>query len=214
VLSLAGTASELSAAIAAMPRPMKQLAVAMLFQWYAMFAYWQYVAYALARAQDTSLREAALLNGQLGGLYNAVAFIAAFAMVPLVRRAGARPIHALCVAASGAAMLALPMIDTPALLVLPMIGIGLGWASMMGNPYVMLANSIPPERNGVYMGLFNMFIVVPMLIESLTMPLIYRPLLGGDPRNVLVLAGAMMLAAAAATLLVQAGVPARRAAAR
>jgi maltose/moltooligosaccharide transporter len=75
---------------------------------------------------------------------------------------------------------------------------------MMGNPYVMLADSIPPQRTGIYMGIFNMFIVIPMLIESVTMPLIYRPLLGGDPRNVLMLAGVMMLLAAAATLAVRA----------
>jgi maltose/moltooligosaccharide transporter len=68
--------------------------------------------------------------------------------------------------------------------------------------YVMLANSIPPERTGIYMGIFNMFIVIPMLIESVTMPLIYRPLLGGDPRNVLMLAAVMMFAAAIATLAV------------
>ncbi len=55
-----------------------------------------------------------------------------------------------------------------------MVGIGLGWASMMGNPYIMLADAIPPARTGVYMGIFNMFIVIPMLIESLTMPLVYR----------------------------------------
>ena len=76
---------------------------------------------------------------------------------------------------------------------------------MMGNTYVMLADSIPPERNGIYMGIFNLFIVIPMLIQTLTMPLMYRPLLAGDPRNVLVLAGALMLLGAIATLFVDAG---------
>jgi maltose/moltooligosaccharide transporter len=88
-----------------------------------------------------------------------------------------------------------------------MLGIGLGWASMMGNPYVMLADCIPARRTGIYMGIFNMFIVVPMLIQSVTMPLLYDSLLGGDPRNVLLLAGAMMIAAAGATLLVRSGRP-------
>ena len=82
-----------------------------------------------------------------------------------------------------------------------MVGIGLAWASMMGNPYLMLAESIPPERTGVYMGIFNLFIVLPMLIQILTLPLYYEPVLGGDPRNVIRLAGVMMLAAAAAMLL-------------
>jgi maltose/moltooligosaccharide transporter len=76
---------------------------------------------------------------------------------------------------------------------------------MMGNTYVMLADSIPAERNGIYMGIFNMFIVIPMLIQTLTMPLIYRPLLGGDPRNVLMLGGVLMIVGAIATLFVNAG---------
>ncbi|MFM7404559.1 MAG: MFS transporter, partial [Erythrobacter sp.] len=76
------------------------------------------------------------------------------------------------------------------------------WAGMMGNTYVMLADCLPPSRNGVYMGVFNLFIVIPMLIQTLTMPLIYRPLLGGDPRHVLMLAGILMLVGAMVTLLV------------
>lgn len=83
-----------------------------------------------------------------------------------------------------------------------MLGIGIGWASLMGTPYIMLADCIPPERTGVYMGIFNMFIVIPMLVESVTLPFFYRPLLGGDPRHVIMLAGAMMLLAAIATLRV------------
>ena len=209
-LSVRQTLGDLRTAIVEMPRPMRQLALAMLFQWYAMFAYWQFIVFAIARSLfDASepggagLRQAALVNGQAGAFYNLVAFVAAFAMVPIVRRIGAKPVHALCLVASGIAMLSLPVIGTKAALFIPMIGIGLGWASMMGNPYVMLADSIPPARTGIYMGIFNMFIVIPMLIESLTMPLIYRPLLGGDPRNVLLLAGAMMIAAAIATLAVR-----------
>ena len=84
-----------------------------------------------------------------------------------------------------------------------MIGIGLGWASIMGNPYVMLARCIPAHRTGVYMGIFNMFIVIPMLIQIVTLPLYYRPWLDGDPRHVLQLAGALLLAAAVATLWVK-----------
>ena len=83
-----------------------------------------------------------------------------------------------------------------------MIGIGLGWGSIMGNPYIMLAGSIPPERTGVYMGIFNMFIVIPMLLQIFTFWAfdLYDGLLGSDPRNVLYLAGTLMILAAAATL--------------
>lgn len=209
-LSLATTWRDLTQALRDMPAPMRQLAVPMFFQWYAMFAYWQYIVHALARSvYDTAdplssgFREAALLNGKLGGFYNSIAFIAALAMVPLVRKAGAKPVHSVCLLASSLGMLALPQIDTPALLFLPMLGIGLGWAGMMGNPYVMLANCLPAERTGIYMGIFNMFIVVPMLIQSVTMPLLYGSLLGSEPRNVIALAGVFMLFGAATTLLVR-----------
>ena len=73
---------------------------------------------------------------------------------------------------------------------------------MMGSTYVMLADAIPPARTGVYMGIFNMFIVIPMLIEAVTMPLIYRPLLSGDPRHAIGLASALMILGAIATLRV------------
>ena len=211
-LSPRTTIRDLRSAMAEMPLPMRQLALAMLFQWFAIFAYWQFVVHALARsvfgtadASSAGFREATLLNGQLGGFYNFIAFLAAFAMIPLVRKTGAKHVHAACLLASGAAMLSIPHIQDPLWLFVPMLGVGLGWASMMGNPYVMLADCIPARRTGIYMGIFNMFIVIPMLIESVTIPLIYRPLLGGDPRNVLMLSGLLMLCAAAATMMVRSG---------
>jgi maltose/moltooligosaccharide transporter len=84
-----------------------------------------------------------------------------------------------------------------------MVGIGLAWASIMGNPYILLAGSLPPERVGVYMGIFNMFIVIPMLIQMVTLPLIYDRFLGGQPDNVIRLAGAMLFIAAIAVLRVK-----------
>ena len=211
-MTLSATLGEIGGAIREMPRPMRQLALAMLCQWYAMFAYWQYVTFAVGRGlYDTAdpasaaFRDATLTTQQAGALYNFVAFLAALALIPVVRRIGARLAHVICLAAAGVAMLLVPGAASPAMLFVLMIGIGLGWAGMMGNTYVMLANSIPPERNGIYMGIFNMFIVIPMLIQTLTMPLIYQPLLGGDPRNVLLLGGAMMLLGAVATLFVDAG---------
>lgn len=208
-LSVRSTLREIGDAIREMPPTMRQLAVAMLFQWYAMFCYWQYITFSLARSlHGTSdpvspgFRAAALATGQLGGFYNFIAFVGAFALVPVTRAWGARNVHALCMVAAGAAMLTIPGITTQNWLFLPMIGIGLGWASLMGNPYIMLADSIPPARTGVYMGIFNMFIVVPMMIQSLTLPLLYNGVLRGDPRNVLYLSGVLMLAAALATMRV------------
>ena len=160
-----------------MPATMRQLAVMKLFQWYAMFCYWQYIVLSLALtlfntrdASSAGFRDAALVNGQIGGFYNFIAFVGAFAMVPFTTRFGPKVVHAICLTLAGFAMLWIPSITDRALLFVPMIGVGLAWASIMGNPYVMLAGSIPPERVGVYMGIFNMFIVIPMMIQIFTLP--------------------------------------------
>ncbi len=207
----AATLREIADAFRAMPPTMRRLWWMKLFQWYGMMCYWIYIVPALAKtmfgtADPTSagFREAGLLNGQIGGFYNAVAFVAAFALVPFTRKLGARRVHAACLLAAAAGMWALPSIRDKALLFVPMVGVGLAWASIMGNPYVLLAGSIPPERAGVYMGIFNMFIVIPMLIQMVTLPLYYGPLLGGQPENVIRLAGALLACAAAAVLFVPA----------
>jgi maltose/moltooligosaccharide transporter len=207
---LTHTLREIGAAIRVMPATMKQLALVKLFQWYAMFCYWQYIVLSLARTVfDTSdpttqgFRDAGLLNGQIGGFYNTVAFVGAFALVPFAQRLGPKVMHAVCLTLAGLAMLSIPTIHERWMLFIPMIGVGLAWASMMGNPYIMLANSIPPERTGVYMGIFNMFIVIPMMIQIFTLPLYYRAWLGGNPENVIRLAGALLLCAAVATMFVK-----------
>ncbi|TXC70337.1 SLC45 family MFS transporter [Sphingomonas ginsenosidivorax] len=196
---------EIGSAIRAMPVAMRKLALMSLFQWYAMAAYWAYVIYSIGRSvYHTSLptssgfHSAVLANGEMAAFYNGVAFVAAFAMVPLAKRFGAASLHAGCLVLAGLGMLWLPHVADKWMLFLPAIGIGIGWGSMMGNPYVILAGSIPAERTGVYMGIFNMMIVIPMLIFSGTMWLFYDRLLGGDPRNVLTLCGVLMFAAAAA----------------
>ena len=213
-MTVKATLGEIGSAIKDMPRAMRQLSLAMLCQWYAMFAYWQYITFAVGRSiYDTSdpssaaFRDATLTTQQAGALYNFIAFLGALLLIPIVRKLGARLVHAICLTASGAAMLLIPGVETPAELFVLMLGIGIGWAGMMGNTYVMLADVIPPERNGIYMGIFNMFIVIPMLIQTLTMPLFYEPLLGSDPRNVLLLGGVLMLVGAVATMFVDAGRP-------
>jgi maltose/moltooligosaccharide transporter len=213
---MAATLKEIKDAIVEMPLTMRRMAWMKLFQWYGMICYWQYISNSLARSLfDTSdatsvgFRDAVLLNGQIGGFYNAITFVAGFAMVPFARRFGSKYVHVVCLVLAGLGMISLPHIHDKALLLLPMVGVGIGWASIMGNPYVMLANSIPPERTGVYMGIFNMFIVIPMLIQSVTLPLYYHAWLGGDARNVIMLAGALLIAAAVATVFVKLPKPAR-----
>ncbi len=203
------TLREIVEAFRDMPKTMRQMVVFKFFQWYAMFCYWIYIAPALAltlfNTKDPNtpgFREAGLVTGQVGAFYNFIAFIAAFAMIPVTRRIGAKWMHTIALVAASAAMLAIPSITNRTLLFIPMLGIGLAWGSMMGNPYVMLSDSIPKDRVGVYMGVFNMFIVIPMLIQNVTMPLFYDSLLGGNPANVIRLAGALLACAAVACAFV------------
>jgi maltose/moltooligosaccharide transporter len=207
---VAATLQEIWLAIREMPVPMRQMAWMKLFQWMAMGWYWQYVSYSIARSlfdtsdpTSTGFRDAVLVNGQIGGFYNAVSFVTALLMVGFTKRYGAPKVHALCLTLSGMGMWFIPQIQTQAWLFLPAIGVGLGWASIMGNPYVMLARSVPPERTGVYMGIFNMFIVIPLLLGGFIVNQLYDTVFAGDPRNVLMVSGVLMVCAALATLRVK-----------
>lgn len=207
---MAATLREIWDAILEMPHAMRQLAVMKLFQWFAMACYWQYVSLSIAKglfntADPTSaaFREAMLVNGQAGAFSNAIACVSALAMVPLTKRMGAKPVHAVCLALGGLGMWMISGAGTTTTLYIAMAGIGLAWGSIMGNSYVLLARSIPPARTGVYMGIFNMMIVIPMLIQSLVMTLTFKPLLNSDPRNVLALAGVLMVCGALAALWVK-----------
>ena len=207
---LAATLREIIEAIKDMPLTMKQLALVKLFQWYAMFCYWQYIVLSISQTffktteqSAPGFREASLINGQVGGFYNFMAFIGAFALVPFTRRFGPKVMHSVCLTLAAIGMMYIPSIASKTILFIPMIGIGLAWASMMGNPYIMLAGCIPPERTGVYMGIFNMFIVIPMIIQIFTLPLFYNSWLDGNPENVIRLAGALLLCGAIAVLFVK-----------
>ena len=223
------TLGEIWRAIVEMPQAMRQMAWMSLFQWYGFSIYWSYAALAIGRSAyattdkaSPAFREAVLTAQQLGAFYNLIGFAAAFAMVPVARRLGAKQIHLICLALAGLAMLVLPHIGPSAaaspaafatlampelgqhlMLLVPAIGLGLGWASIMGNPYVILAGSIPPERTGVYMGIFNMMIVIPMLLNGLTFGPIYRTWLHGDSRNALSFAGVLLLCAAVTMIWVK-----------
>jgi maltose/moltooligosaccharide transporter len=208
--TVAATFKEIWDAIREMPTPMRKLGVMMLFQWYAMGIYWTYVTYSIARSvYNTSepvsdgFRSAVLTNGTMGAFYNAVAFVAALLMMPLIRKIGPRYVHAIALVAGGLGMLAIPQMTQVSWLFPAAIGVGICWGSIMGTPYVMLASCIPPRRTGVYMGIFNMMIVIPMLLNAATFPFYYKPLLGGDARNALMLAGVLLICAAVAVLRVK-----------
>ncbi len=201
---------EIWEAIKEMPKPMRTMAVMSLFQWYAMCGYWAYAVNSLSRsiygtadAASQGYREAVLTNGHLGASYNFTAFLAAIIMAPIARKYGAQRLHAACLVLFAIGLFILPNITDKSMIYFPAILMGIGWGSIMGNPYIILANSIPPERTGVYMGIFNMLICAPMLLFAATMKFMYQPLLGGDARNVLLLSGVFMILAAISVSLVK-----------
>ena len=208
------TFKEIAEAFTSMPLTMKQMMPMMLFSWYAMFIYWIYISKCLSKsiyhttlATDPGFRNAELLAGQVGAFYNFTAFISAFGLASLAKKYGPKSIHSICLLLSGTGLLFLPSVHNPSFVFLPMIGMGLSWASMMGNPYIMLAGSIPPERTGVYMGIFNMFIVIPMLLQNITMPLYYSSWLGNDPVNAIRLAGILLILAAFSVVFIKVSKP-------
>jgi maltose/moltooligosaccharide transporter len=196
-----------------MPAVLWQLALVYLFQWYAMFCYWQYISHSIAKSvwnttsePDPALyQEAVGWTGLVNGFYNIVTFLSAFALVGMARRYTAKTVHVACLLMAAAALIALPHIGNKYALFIPMVGFGIAWASMMGVPYIMVVNSIPKERYGVYMGIVNMMIVVPMIIQTLSFGWIYEtPLLAKDPARVMTFAGVLLLLAALATLRIRA----------
>ncbi|MBC7885588.1 MAG: MFS transporter [Saprospiraceae bacterium] len=202
---------EIAGAIREMPSTLWQLSLVYLFQWYAMFCYWQYVSHSIAQSVwKTSAEknmalysEAAGWTGLVNGFYNIVTFMSAFGLVWVAKKYSARYVHAICLGMAAFALLIMPGIENKFLLFAPMIGFGIAWASMMGIPYIMVANSIPPEKNGVYMGIVNMMIVIPMIIQTLTFGYVYEHFLGSDPSNALRFGGVLLILASLATLRIK-----------
>ena len=124
-------------------------------------------------------------------------------MLPLIaKRVGAKTTHAICLTCGGLGLLATGFCTTEYSLFAPMIGVGIAWASILSIPYAMLAGSIPAQRMGVYMGVFNLFIVIPQIVMSFVVSRIYKTWLGADPLHVVMLGGAMLIVAALVTLRV------------
>lgn len=202
---------EIISAIKHMPRILWQLALVYLFQWYAMFCYWQFISLSIAKSvwKTTSelnpklYEEAVGWTGLVNGFYNIVTFLSAFALVWLAKKYTAKFVHITCLAMAGIALLVLPHIENKYLLFAPMVGFGIAWASMMGVPYIMVVNSIPKERYGVYMGIVNMMIVVPMILQTLSFGYIFKNFLGGNPNSAITFAGVLLLVACLATLRIK-----------
>ncbi len=202
---------EIIAAIKDMPKPLWQLALVYLFQWYAMFVYFQFVSHSIAKSvwHTTSqinsklYEEAVGWTGLVNGFYNIVTFMSAFGLVWLTRKMSAKYVHMTCLAFAAISLFILPHIENKYLLFAPMIGFGVAWASMMGVPYIMVVGCIPKERYGVYMGIINMMIVVPMIIQTLSFGFVYKNVLGEDPGLAITFAGSLLLIASLATVFIK-----------
>jgi maltose/moltooligosaccharide transporter len=205
---LPATVKEIAEAVKIMPIGMHKIGLAFLFQWYAMFIYWQFVSVSVAEsvwnaAPDTpDYEEAAGWVGMMNGSYNFVTMLSALFLLPLCLRYGGKKVHAGTLTLAGLSLAWLSTIDSQLLTLVPMIGLGICWASMVGVPYLMVASMVPRERTGVYMGILNMMIVVPMLIQTLTFGWIFENLLDSKGTNAMILAGALLGCAALAMLWV------------
>ena len=197
-------------AIKDMPKVMWQLALVYLFQWYALFCYWQNSSKSIVQSvfhTGTDNRElyekAVSLAGSVNGWYNIITFVSAFALVGYARKYGAKWVHFSCLLLAAAGFLFFPFIENKWLLYVAITGFGIGWASMMGIPYLMVVKEIPKERYGVYMGIINMLIVIPMLIQTLSFGYIMRNFLNNDSGKAILFAGVLLVIAATFTLIIK-----------
>ena len=222
---------EIFNAIGHMPKLMWRLAGVYLFQWYALFVYWQFITPMLrtsmfgisdgdnekfesimaacnsggvigtgdvAFAQNIqSLSEQALAQtGLMNGTYNLVTMVVALLLVPIARKYSSKMVYVLSLVLTGIAMLSMPFINDQYTLLLPMVLFGIGWAAMMGIPYAMVSKVIPEDRRGVYMGIVNMMIVIPMLIQTVSFGFIIKNILGNNAVNAILFGGVFFIIAA------------------
>jgi maltose/moltooligosaccharide transporter len=271
---------EIAETIKTMPKIMWMLALVYLFQWYALFCYWQNSSKAVAQnaygweykklsaAEDSMMngyakfkdriKEYAVANqinekdvwkdemtaatvyaawkdkvapvginesnltaidaidannkkyekavsktGGINGWYNIVTFLVAFGLVWLARKISAKYVHFICLLLAGTGFIAFSQVHQISLFYVAITGFGIGWASMMGIPYLMVVSDIPKEKYGVFMGIINMMIVIPMFIQTTTFGYVMKHFLKNDSTKAILFAGALLLIAAVCTLLIK-----------
>jgi maltose/moltooligosaccharide transporter len=202
--------NEIWSAIREMPRAMAQLAVVQVFTWLGLFCMWLFFGLATARhvfgttdPASSRFAEAIDWGGVCFMVYSIVCFIVAFALPRLAAATSRKAVHMLALVCGGVGLLSVSLIRSPSLLLLTMIGVGIAWASILSMPYAILSGSLPPARMGVYMGVFNFFIVIPEIIASLTFQPLVKHVFDNNPLYVVMLGGVCLLLAAALTLRVE-----------
>ncbi|MFL6132726.1 MAG: universal stress protein, partial [Nocardioidaceae bacterium] len=201
---------EIKDAVKAMPVAMHKIGVVFVFQWYAMFIYWQFLAVSLGETVFNATPEeggpnwdrAIAWSGLENATYNFVTMVSALFLVGLAHRIGAQRVHASALGLAAAGLIWLAHIHNQYLALVPMIGVGIFWASAVGVPYLMVASMVPAKRTGVYMGILNMMIVVPMLLQTVTFGWIFTHLLDSKGTNAITLAGVLLGIGAVAMLFV------------
>ncbi len=189
-----------------LPRRMWELGLVQFFTWIGMFALWVYFPPAIARsvyhaAPGTVAMEAAgSWSGFCFAVYNLVCFGFSFVLLRITRVAGPRMVHAGCLMAGAAGLALTPMSSQPYQLLFSMVAVGVAWSSILSMPYALLAPALPPGRVGVMMGLFNLFIVFPQIMQSALLGFVLKHFLNNNPMNALVLGGGSMALAGLLTL--------------
>jgi maltose/moltooligosaccharide transporter len=193
-----------------MPSAMRRLAWVQFFSWFALFAMWIYTTAGVAQMHfgSTDPQSAAYNNGAnwvgvLFAAYNGFAALAALVIPLMVRRVGLRVSHLINLWLGGLGLSAFLLIRDPNWLLLPMVGVGFAWASILSLPYALLSDNLPAEKMGVYMGIFNFFIVIPQLLAASVLGLLLRVFFHAQPIYALMMGGASLVIAGLCVLRVE-----------
>ena len=187
---------EIVEAIKDMPKFMWKLSAVYLFQWYALFVYWQFIAPLFVESMGFDKSQALSQAAKMNTTYNVSTMVIALALVPLALKFGSKRVYISSLFATGLALISIPYIHDPVLVLIPMILFGIGWAAMMGIPYSMVSKIVSHERRGVYMGILNMMIVIPMGIQTLSFGFIVKNFLSNSAVNAILFAGVFFIIAA------------------
>jgi maltose/moltooligosaccharide transporter len=193
-----------------MPTTMRQLAIVQFFSWFALFAMWIYTTAAVtgvhfgsSEATSAAYNEGANWVGVLFAAYNGFAALAAIVIPVMVRRWGLRVSHLVNATLGGLGLLSIAVIRDPQWLLLSMVGVGFAWASILSLPYALLSDSVPAGKMGVYMGIFNFFIVIPQLVAASLLGVLLKFFFDSEPIYALVIGGASLIVAGLCVLRVR-----------
>ncbi len=185
------------------PKTMQQLAIVQFFSWFALFAMWIYTTPAVAHhiygatsTTSTTYNKGANWVGILMAVYNGFAAISAFLIMWLAKKTSRKTTHALSLLAGAAGLISFYFISNPNLLIISEIGIGIAWASILAMPYAILTGALPQNKLGIYMGIFNFFIVIPQITAAAILGFIVKNIFGGDAIYALLLGGISFIIAA------------------